>query len=141
MKSWIARSMQTRTLTTSLVSLFGFASVLLACLGLYGVLSYATSIRLREFGIRLALGATAGEIRRIVLRHACRVAGAGVLAGLVLCWPAGRVLSGFLYGIGELDAVAWAAAPSLLLAVAVLAALSPAVRAARVNPLRVLQNE
>jgi predicted permease len=139
MRNWVARSMQTRTLATSLVSLFGFASVLLACLGLYGVISYATGLRLREFGLRLALGATAGEVRRLVLRHAARISAAGIVAGLALCWPVGQSVRSFLFGIGALDPAAWMLAPALLLLVGLVAALSPAIRAARVDPARILQ--
>jgi putative ABC transport system permease protein len=139
MESWIARSLQTRTLATSLVSIFGFASVLLACLGLYGVISFSTGLRSREFGLRLALGATAGQVRRLVLLHAGRIAGVGLVIGLGLCWPAAYAIRGMLFGVGVLDLTAWVSAPALLIAVALLAALSPAVRAARVDPARTLQ--
>jgi putative ABC transport system permease protein len=139
MESWIARSLQTRTLATSLVSIFGFASVLLACLGLYGVISYSTGLRSREFGLRLALGATAGQVRRLVLLHAGRIAGMGLAIGLMLCWPAAHAIQSLLFGVGVLDFTAWVLAPALLIAVALLAALSPAVRAARVDPARTLQ--
>jgi putative ABC transport system permease protein len=141
MESWVARSLQTRTLTTSLVSMFGFLSVLLACLGLYGVISYATALRLREFGLRLALGATGSQVRRLVLAHAARVSGGGLLVGLALCAPSSRAIRSLLFGIDALDVTAWLLAPGLLIGVALLAALLPAARAARVDPARTLQAE
>lgn len=141
MKDWIARSMQTRTLTTSLVSLFGFASMVLACIGLYGVISYATGLRFREFGIRLALGASGGEIRGLVFRQTCRMIAVGVTIGLVLCWPASYALRSFLFGIGSLDGVAWTFAPLLLLCVGMLAGLGPALRAAKADPAQTLRAE
>ena len=141
MRDWVARSVQTRTLTTSLVSLFGAASLLLACLGLYGTIAYSTGLRRREFGVRLALGATATGVAGLVFRHAGRVAGAGVLAGLALCWPAGQALRSFLFGVGAFDGAAWAIAPVALIVVSLLAALSPAIRAARVDPVDTLRAE
>jgi putative ABC transport system permease protein len=139
MESWVARSLRTRTLATSLVSVFGFASVLLACLGLYGVMSYSTGLRSREFGLRLALGATAGQVRQLVLVHAGRIAGVGLAIGLVLCWPAARAIQSLLFGVGALDWTAWLLAPAMLTAVSLLAALAPAIRAARIDPARTLQ--
>lgn len=139
MEDWVARSMQTRTVTTSLVFLFGFSSVVLACLGLYGVVSYAAGLRLREFGIRLALGSTAAEVRALVLRQASRIIGAGVLLGLTLCAAAAQALRGFLFGVGGFDPVSWIAAPVLLMCVGLLAGLGPAMRAARVDPAQTLR--
>ncbi|MBL8221509.1 MAG: FtsX-like permease family protein, partial [Bryobacterales bacterium] len=141
MEEWIGRTLQTRTLTTSLVSLFGLASLSLACLGLYGVISYAAALRLREFGIRLALGATSAAVRGLVLRKAGRLAITGTGIGLVLCWPASQGLHAFLYGIGALDAIAWTAAPLALIAVALLAALGPALRASHADPAQTLRAE
>jgi putative ABC transport system permease protein len=141
MRDWIARSMQTRTLTTSLVSLFGIASIVLACLGLYGTISYATGLRRREFGVRVALGATAAHVLGMVLSHAGRIAVIGVAAGLALCWPVARAISSFLFGVGASDPAAWMVAPVVLVIVSLIAALSPAMRAARVNPVETLQAE
>ncbi|MFN0101816.1 MAG: ADOP family duplicated permease [Bryobacteraceae bacterium] len=141
MEDWVDRSMQSRTLTTSLVSLFGGASVLLACLGLYGVVSYAAGLRVREFGVRLALGATTGHVRRLVLRYAGKLALAGVTLGLLLCWPAGKALRGMLFGVTNLDMAAWIVAPGLLMAVALAAGLGPARRAANTDPAQTLRAE
>lgn len=141
MEDWMSRSMQTRTLTTSLVSLFGFASVALACLGLYGVIAYTTGLRLREFGIRMALGASGGEVRGIVYRKTGRMVGIGVAIGFMLCWPASQALQSFLFGIGSLDVVSWTLALGLLIGVGMLAGLGPAWRAAKADPAQTLRAE
>jgi len=134
MQDRLDQSLQSRNLMTGLVMLFGGSALLLACLGLYGVVSYGAGLRLREFAIRTALGAQDNDIRRIVLAHAARLWLWGSAIGLVLAWMAGRALKAQLYGVGRADAVALAAAPALLLVTALLAALGPARRAARVDP-------
>ncbi len=139
MVEWIGRGMQSRTLATSLVSLFGGASVLLACLGLYGVVSYSASLRIREFGVRLALGAGGGHVKRLVLEQAGKLAAIGVGIGLLLCWPAGQALRGMLFGVTNLDWIAWLTPPLLLIAVAMLAGLGPAFRASNTDPARTLR--
>jgi putative ABC transport system permease protein len=141
MQQWVARTLQARTLTTGLVALFGGASLLLASLGLFGVVSYTASLRSREFGIRLALGARAGQIRGLVLRHAGRLALWGVAIGLALSWPAGRAVQSLLFGVTDRDPVSWVLAPALLAAVALLAGLHPAARSARSDPAMTLRTE
>ncbi len=141
MQEWVDRNLQARNLMTTLVALFGGASVLLACLGLYGTVSYGVGLRLREFGIRMALGADPWEVRRLVLRHAARLSIAGSAIGLMLVWPAGRALRSLLYGVGNDDPVALMAAPVLLLTVALVASLGPARRAGHVDPVITLRSE
>ena len=141
MKDWVDRSLQSRNLLTGLVALFGGSALLLACLGLYGVVSYGAGLRLREFAIRTALGAQAADIRRIVLAHASRIWIWGAGVGLVLAWMAGRALKAQLYGVGSADAVALAIAPALLLVIALLAGLGPARRAGRVDPAVTLRSD
>src|SRR5260370_18520338 len=89
MGGWVGRTLQARTLLTGMVALFGGASLLLACIGLYGVVSYTADLRLREFGIRMALGAGTGHVRGLVLRHAGKLALWGSALGLTLAWPPG----------------------------------------------------
>jgi putative ABC transport system permease protein len=134
MEAWVDRTLQSRTLLTGLVALFGGASLVLACLGLYGVVSYSAELRLREFGIRLALGAGAAHVRRIVLNQTAKLALAGAALGLILAWPVGRAIESLLYAVRTTDPLSWAAAPILLLCVALLAGLVPATRAARTDP-------
>jgi len=141
MEEWLDRSLQSRHLLTGLVALFSGSALLLACLGLYGVVSYGAGMRLREFAIRTALGAEARDIRRLVLAHAVRLWLAGAAIGLVVAWPVGRALKSQLYGVGSADAVALAAAPALLLVTALLAGLGPARRAERVDPAVTLRGD
>jgi predicted permease len=141
MKGWVAKSMQSRSLTTTLSSVFGMASLTLACLGIYGVLSYTTEQRFREFGIRMALGADRRSVRNLVFRLAGRLSLIGVGVGLILCWPAGRLLTGLLFGVSSLDVVAWILAPALLISTGLLAALGPALRAERTSPADVLRSD
>jgi predicted permease len=141
MDEWVERSLSTRNLVTSLVGLFGGASLALACLGLYGVVSYTARLRLREFGIRMALGAAPAHVRRLVLRHALRLAVWGAAAGLVLTWPAGAALHRFVYGVSTMDAAALAVVPAVLLGAALLASLAPARRAASADPALTLRAE
>jgi len=141
MEDRLDQSLQSRNLLTGMVALFGGSALLLACLGLYGVVSYGVGLRLREFAIRTALGAQANDIRRLVLTHAVRLWILGSAIGLVLAWMAGRALKTQLYGVGNADAVALAIAPALLLVIALLAGLGPARRAGRVDPAVTLRSE
>jgi putative ABC transport system permease protein len=141
MEEWKKQSLGTRNLTTGLVGIFGGASLLLACLGLYGVVSYVARLRMREFGIRMALGAPSGHVRRLVLLYAGRLALAGSAMGLALAWPIGRSLRGLLYGVTSGDAVVLVTAPAVLLAAALLAGFGPARRAARIDPAITLRAE
>jgi predicted permease len=141
MEDRIDQSLQARHLLTGLITLFGGAALLLACLGLYGVVSYSVALRLREFAIRTALGAQANNIRRLVLNQAIRLWLAGSVIGLIVAWPVGSALRSQLYGVGGADAMALAAALSLLLVIALLAGLVPARRAGRVDPAVTLRSE
>jgi putative ABC transport system permease protein len=141
MRDRLDQNLQPRNLMTGLVALFGGSALLLACLGLYGVVSYGAGLRLREFAIRTALGAQAADIRRIVLAHALRLWIWGGCAGMVLAWMAGRALKTQLYGVGSSDAFALAFAPALLLVTALLAGLGPARRAGRVDPAVTLRSD
>jgi putative ABC transport system permease protein len=134
MEDWLGRSLRSRNLLTGLVLLFGVSALLLACLGLYGVVSYGAGLRLREFAIRTALGAQPGDIRRLVLSHAARLWLQGSAIGLIAAWPAGRALQSQLYSVGSADAIALLSAPSLLLLITIVAGLGPARRAGRVDP-------
>ena len=141
MEEWLDRTLRTRVLLTAIVAMFGGSSLLLACLGLYGVVAYTANLRLREFGIRMALGADAGRVRGLVLHHAGKLAGWGCAIGLGLSWPVGRALRSFLFGVTSGDALSWLLAPALLMAVALLSGLGPAGRAAKADPAVTLRAE
>jgi putative ABC transport system permease protein len=141
MSDWVDRTLELRNLMTGLVSLYAGASLLLACLGLYGVISYSTGLRMREFGIRMALGAQAVEIRKLVLGQAGKLAVTGAAVGIVLTWPVARTIQSQLYGVSGVDATVLTGAVALLLIVCLLAALSPARRAGRSDPAVTLRSE
>ncbi len=134
-------SMRQDILMARLVTGFGLLALLLAAMGLYGVLSYATVRRTGEFGLRMALGAEPGEIVRLVLRDAVRLLALGVVAGAPLVFLGARLLRSELYGVGPFDPLSITVAVVVLAVSALMAGLLPARRAARVGPLVALQSE
>jgi predicted permease len=123
------------------VSAVGVVALLLAAVGLYGVIAYSVSRRTREIGIRVALGARPGTVVSLVLRQGLLVAVAGLAIGALLAVVATRALAGMLYGVSLADPIAWSGAAAAILGAAVLANLLPARRAARVDPAVALRSE
>ncbi|MGB2654882.1 MAG: FtsX-like permease family protein, partial [Candidatus Acidiferrum sp.] len=128
-------------LRTVLLSFFAATALSLACLGLYGTLSYAVNIRRREVGLRLALGALRIQIVKQFLWQGLAVCLLGCLAGFVLAAASSRVLSGLLYGISPTDLPTLSSVILLVLLVASAASFIPAFRASRVDPMQVLRDE
>jgi putative ABC transport system permease protein len=124
-----------------LTALFAAAALLLASIGIYGVMSYSVSRRSQEIGIRMAMGATPADILRMVLAQSARLMAAGMVCGLALTAALGRLLGNLLFGVSALDPAVLAAVCLLLLLVATAATSVPAWRAARVDPLRALRQE
>jgi len=124
----------------ALVSTFAALALLLAAAGMYSVMSYVTSQRTSEFGLRVALGAHTGALVRLVLGSAARLAAAGVLAGIGLALLTSRILSAMLFGITPFDTGTYGAVLLLALPVVLLAAALPALRAARVDPMVALRD-
>jgi ABC-type antimicrobial peptide transport system permease subunit len=120
---------------------FGGLALVLAGVGVYGVLAYTVSQRTRELGIRVALGAHAGVVRALVLRQGLGVALIGIVLGLVGALGLGRLLGAVLYEVSPTDPLVLTAAAAILGGVAVVACLIPAVRATRVNPIEALRSE
>jgi putative ABC transport system permease protein len=125
----------------TLMSLLATIAVTLACVGLYGVLAYSVTRRSRELGIRLALGADRGRLRRMVLGEGISVAGVGVLLGIVGGLWASRLVEQLLYDVAPRDPLTFSATAALFLAVAAAASLLPSLRATRVDPVEVLRAE
>ena len=125
---------------TVVLGTFAILALLLAGGGLYAVLSYAVSQRRREFGVRAALGAGRSELVRLVLREGMSVTFIGLAIGLTAAALLTRFLQGVLFGVSPLDGVTFAAAPILLVGVAMAACIGPARRAARVDPAEVLRS-
>jgi predicted permease len=123
------------------VSAVGIVALLLAAVGLYGVIAYSVSRRTREIGIRMALGARPGAVLSLVMRQGLTVAAVGVVLGGLLAVVATRALAGMLYGVSLADPIAWLTAVAALLGAATLANLLPARRAARVDPSVALRSE
>ncbi|MHC4107669.1 MAG: ABC transporter permease, partial [Planctomycetota bacterium] len=124
-----------------LLGIFGGLAVLLATVGLYGVVAFTASQRTREMGIRVALGAEPIDVVRLVIRQAVALVGVGAAIGVGLAFLATRPLSSLLFGIGASDPVTFGGVTLLLAAVALLASLVPALRAARVDPMVALRQE
>jgi len=113
----------------------------LAAIGVYGVIAFTVSQRKHELGIRMALGAQAGDIRRMVIGQSARLALAGVAVGLAGALYLARFMAPLLYGIQTRDPVTFAIVPVLLAAVTLAASWIPAVRATRVNPIETLRHQ
>jgi len=130
----VERSLAQRWLSTALLAAFATVSLLLASVGVYGVVAFGVTRRVREFGIRMALGAGRADVTRLVLRQGTRLAAAGVAAGLAGAALLSGAMESLVYGVGPRDAASFAASAAVLLAVAVLASYLPARRAASVDP-------
>ena len=137
----VERSLAQRRLTTTLLVGFGTVALVLAAVGIYGVVAYSVSQRMREFGIRVALGATRREVTRLVVGQGTSMALAGAVIGLTIAIVGARIMSSLLYGVSPRDATSMAAASLLLLAVATLASYIPSRRAAGADPGMTLRSE
>jgi ABC-type antimicrobial peptide transport system permease subunit len=126
---------------SALFAAFGALALVLASLGLYGVMSYAVTGRTHEMGVRLALGATPRQLIRLIAADGLRLAMSGVITGLVLAYPLARALGALIFGIQIGDFITFAATCAVLVAVAMAAAVLPAQRAARLDPIAALRTE
>ena len=137
----LERNVASDTLIVYLSAGFGLLALLLASLGLYGVLAYVVTRRTGEIGIRMALGARPPDVRRMVVRDGLRVAVLGVLIGAACALAASRLIQTLLFGVTPSDPLTYGAIAAALLAVAFLASFLPARRAARVDPMTALRVE
>jgi predicted permease len=130
-----------QTFNMTLLSVFAGVALILAALGIYGTLSYSVEQRSQEIGIRMALGAEAGDLRKMVIRQGMKLAGLGILIGLAGALALSRLITTLLFGVYPNDPVSFAAIAALLSLVAFLATWLPARRATRVDPLAALRRE
>lgn len=128
-------------LASLLLGLLGGVALSLAAMGVYAVMAYAVGQRTQEFGVRMALGASARDVLWQVVREGLLLAAAGVAVGMVLAAGITHLLSGFLYGVSPFDPLIFGGVPLVLAVVAILACLAPAFRATRVNPMDALRAE
>jgi predicted permease len=141
LKEVLSSSLSVRRFSMEMIALFGLTALLMAGLGIYGVISYVVSERTHEIGIRLALGAQRANILQMVLRQGLGLAVAGAAVGLVGAFVVSRLMVGLLYGVGTADPVTFIGVAILLVAVALLACYIPARRAMRVDPMVALRYE
>jgi ABC-type antimicrobial peptide transport system permease subunit len=137
----IAETIREPRLFAALTAVAGAIGLFLACLGLYGVVSYDARRRTSEIGVRLALGAQRSDVLRLVLRQTMWVVTIGTAVGLVLAASGSRLLGNQLFGVQPFDISAMASATGILVAIAGLAAFLPARRAARLDPTQALRHE
>jgi ABC-type antimicrobial peptide transport system permease subunit len=141
MEEIISGSLGTRRFSMILLGIFAGLALLLASVGIYGVISYVVGERTREMGIRMALGAQRSDILWLILRQGGTLATVGVVAGLVSSIGLARFMTGQLYGIRATDPMTFLAVAMLLAVVALMACCVPAIRAARVDPMVALRYE
>jgi len=128
-------------LTASLLSGLGLLALALAAIGIYGMLSYATAQRTREIGVRMALGAAGGRVRRVVLGRLLRLIAIGLGVGMAAAYPLARLVRSRLFGVEPGDPLVYLAAAAVLIAAGLLAGYVPARRASRGDPVVALRCE
>jgi predicted permease len=139
-EEWMGRSLQRRRAPTALLAVFGSLALILAAVGIYGVLAFSVTQRVREFGIRQALGADRASILSLVLGQGLKTAGSGIVLGVAAALALGRYLETLLFGVTAHDASVLAGVAILLCGVALVACYVPARRATRVDPMVALRD-
>jgi predicted permease len=137
----VERSVSPRRFLVTVLLGFALLALLLACLGIYGVVSYGVNQRVQEIGLRMALGATAGDVGRSIIGGTLRLAAIGVVLGLVMAYIVARLIASLLFGTSPTDLSTFAGATAVLTLVAIAAGALPARRAARLDPMSALRAE
>jgi ABC-type antimicrobial peptide transport system permease subunit len=141
MERVVADNIQAPRFRATLVGAFAVVGVILAILGVASVITYAVSHRVREFGIRMAVGADARSLIRLVVGDGIRLTAVGLVVGLAAAAAVARLLQGLLFGVSSLDPAVFLGAPALLVMAAFLASYVPARRVGRIDPVKALRTE
>ena len=141
MEETISRSTAAENFNMLVLTIFGCAALLLAAIGIYGLMAYSVAQRTQEIGIRLALGAGSGSVRNMVVLQGVRLALIGVAIGLAAAFGLTRLIASLLYGVKAWDPMVFSSVPLVLMGVAVIAVWLPAMRASRVDPIQALRHE
>lgn len=141
MEEVLAGSVEQQRVTTRLLGAFAALALLLAGVGVYGVMSYAVAQRAHEVGLRMALGAKRGQVLALVVRRGMALAAVAIVIGLATALAATGALASQLFGVSRLDPVTFGAVPAVLAVVSFIACYVPARRAARVDPIVALRGE
>jgi ABC-type antimicrobial peptide transport system permease subunit len=137
----VTRSTSRERFNMLLMSVFGGSALLLSAIGIYGLMAYSVEQRTQEIGIRIALGAEVGAVRRMIVKQGMVLAAIGIVVGVAGAWGLSRFIESFLYSVTPRDPGVFIGAPVLLAAVAFLATWIPALRASRVDPVDALRGE
>jgi ABC-type antimicrobial peptide transport system permease subunit len=141
MGDWVSIASARRRFQTSLLTAFAGIALVLALVGLYGLMAFSVNRRTREVGIRMALGAERRDVLLLVIRNAGGLVAAGLMVGLTCVWMVTRVMRSFLFGVSEHDPMTVVAVCVLMIVCGLLAALVPARRAASIEPMQALRTE
>ncbi len=141
LESWVTEAMAQTRFLLALIGTFAALALVLAALGLYGVIAYSVRQRTREIGVRVALGASDRDVRRLIVGHGLAVAAVGIGLGLIASVVLTRVVTSYLVGVSATDPVTFVGVPIVLLGIAALASYLPARRAATIDPVRALREE
>jgi len=141
MSQTLAGAMAQERLFARLVSLLAMLAVLLAAVGLYGLIAYAVAERTREIGVRMALGARSGPLVGLVVSQATRLVAAGLILGLAAAVLFGRLFQSRLFGVSPLDVMTYVATTVIVIAIGAMASAQPTRAATRVNPVEALRHE
>ena len=141
MEQTVSRSTAAENFNMLVLTIFGCAALLLAAIGIYGLMAYSVVQRTQEIGIRLALGAGAGSVRNMVVFQGLRLALIGVAVGLAAAFGLTRIISSMLFGVKAWDPLVLSTVPIVLIGVALVAVWLPALRASRVDPIHALRYE
>jgi putative ABC transport system permease protein len=141
LQSFVDRSTAARRFNTTMITAFAAIALVLSIIGIYGLTAYSVSQRTRELGIRMALGARGTDVLRMLLGEGARLAGAGVVLGMIGAFAATRVLAGMLYDVSATDPLTFVVTAALLVSAALLAVLVPARRATTVDPMLALRQD